>query len=238
MTSPLWRDLLEKSLVSGGETWYSQLHYGVMLYETLDEAHVAAEAENWTEYPRYAQLAREAFLRSVELKPSVWAYRCLFCIEQEAGNFDLAEQYYDRVFELEAAKVDFAFAVEYMTFLNRQGKFEKAWAIYESMPEHIRQTDRVMLCVAVTAIKLRKLDVIPAVFEREYADIREGETSLTDIWFEYNALKMALERGQGLDVQGEDLERLIDEAWETCPPPRAIDFRMSFSRDNRYRVEA
>ena len=70
------------------------------------------------------------------------------------------------------------------------------------------------------------------------ADIKEGETGLTDIWFEYNALKMAKERGLGDDIQGEALEKLIDEAWETCPPPKAIDFRMSFSRRNRYRVQA
>ena len=34
------------------------------------------------------------------------------------------------------------------------------------------------------------------------------------------------------------LEDLIDEAWDKCPPPAEIDFRMSFSRVNRYRVEA
>ena len=149
----------------------------------------------------------------------------------------MAEYYYDKVFELEAATVDFAFAAEYMTYLNKQGKFEKAWTIYESMPEDIRKPDLMMLCAANAAIKLRKLDFIPSVFEREYADIREGETSLTDIWFEYNALKMAKERGLPEDISGEALEVLIDEAWDNCPPPKAIDFRMSFSRENRYRLE-
>lgn len=237
MTSGPWREILEKSIANGGETWYSQMHYGVMLYEAMDEAHIASVAAQWPEYPEYTERARQAFLRSIELTPSVWAYRCLFCIEQEEGNFDLAEQYYDQVFALNAASLDFSFAAEYMTYLNKRGKYDKAWRIYECMPERIRNADRVMLCAGVTAIKLRKLDFIPAVLDREYADIREGETSLTDIWFEYNALKMAKERGLGDDIQGEALERLIDEAWDNCPPPTAIDFRMSFSRENRYRME-
>ena len=93
-----------------------------------------------------------------------------------------------------------------------------------------------MLCASQTAIKLRKMDFIPKVFEREYADIREGESFLTDIWFEFCALKMAKERGLPDDINGEELKALIDEAWDTCPPPKAIDFRMSYDRKNKYRV--
>lgn len=238
MVSDKWRGILEKSIKNGEETWYSLMHYGVMLYEAMDHEHIASVAANWPEYPKYTEMARQTFLRSVEIQPSVWALRCLFCIEHAEGNDELAEQYYDRAFELEASKVDFAFAAEYMTYLNQKGKYEKAWALYRSMPENIRQCDRMMLCAAMTAIKLRKIDFIPAVFEREYADIREGENSLTDIWFEYCALKMARERGLGDEVQGEELEKLIDEAWDTCPPPAAIDFRMSFSREHGYRIES
>ena len=238
MVPKKWLAILEDSIKASGETWYNMMHYGVMLYENLDDEHIAAVACNWPEYPKYVEMAKNAFLRSIELEPSVWAYRCLSCIAQEEGNDEMAEYYYDKVFELEAATIDFAFAAEYMTYLNKMGKYEKSWAIFESMPENIKNVDRMMLCASNAAIKLRKLDFIPAVFEREYADIREGETSLTDIWFEFNALKMAKERGLGDDIQGEELEALIDEAWDACPPPRAIDFRMSFSRVNRYRVEA
>ena len=238
MTSSKWRELLEKSIENGGESWYSMLHYGVMLYEAMDEEHIASVAAKWPRYPEFTEKARQAFLRSVELKPSVWAYRCLFCLEHEEGNDELAEQYYDRVFEQKAATVDFAFAAEYMKFLNEKGKYEKAWALFSSLPEDIRNRDRIVLYAAVTAMKLRKIDFLATVFEREYADIREGETSLTDIWFEYCALKMAKERGLGTDIQGEELEKLIDEAWDTCPPPSAIDFRMSFDRKNRYRMES
>ena len=125
------------------------------------------------------------------MNPSVWALRCLFCNERDAGNDELAESYYDKVFEMDAARIDFCFTAEYMDYLNSRKKYEKSWKIYSCLPENIRRVDRMMLCAAQAAIKLRKFEFVGTVFEREYADVREGESSLTDIWFEYSALKFA-----------------------------------------------
>lgn len=237
MVDEKWMAILEQSIANGGESWLSMLHYGVMLNEMMDRRHVAREASLWGQYGVYREKARKALERSVELCPSVWALRCLFCIADEEKNDALAEQYYDQVFQMEASTVDFAFAAEYMLWLNSKGKYEKAWDLYNRMPENIQKAERMLLTVAQTAIKLRKLDVIEKVFEHgEYADIREGESSLTDIWFEYCALKMAAERGIA-DPQGDVLEKLMDEAWDTCPPPAEIDFRMSFDRQRKYRME-
>jgi len=239
MVAPKWMRLLEESLNrENGETWYSRMHYGVMLNEMMDRGHVAWEASRWGRYGEYRARAREAFERSLELEPSVWALRCLFCIADEEGDDALAEKYYDRVFELDAATVDYAFASEYMGWLNRKGKYQKAWDLYQSMPEPIRQQERMILHAALTAVRLRNLDYLrDVVFVRsEFACIREGETALTDIWFEYSALKLAAARGIE-NPQGEILDKLIDEAWDICPPPAEIDFRMSFDRASNYRVE-
>lgn len=237
MVDEKWMALLEKSIREGGENWYSMLHYGVMLNEMMDRRHVSTEASRWGQYDAYRAKAKKALERSVELKPSVWALRCLFCIANEEKNDVLAEQYYDQLFTMADATVDFAFAAEYMRWLNGKAKYEKAWALYVRMPEAIQNAERMMLNAAQTAIKLRKLDMIEKVFAHgEYADIREGECSLTDIWFEYCALKLAQQRGIP-DPQGEVLEDLMDEAWEKCPPPAAIDFRMSFDRARKYRME-
>jgi len=135
------------------------------------------------------------------------------------------------------AYVDSAFAVEYMLYLLTRKKYQKAWDLYESLPEHMKQVDRLLLCAAKAAIKLRKLDFVEEVFTREFAVIREGEATLTDVWFEYSALKLAKERGMGDDVRGEVLADLMEEAWNICPPPRSIDFRMSYSKTNKYRME-
>ncbi len=237
MVPKKWLHILEDSIGAMGETWYNQLHYGVMLYENLDDEHIASVACNWPEYPKYRQMAKEAFLRSVELEPSVWAYRCLSCIAQEEEEWILAEYYYDKAIELNAASLDFAFAAEYMILLNGREKYEKAWAFYQTLPDHIRNIDRMLLCAAATAIKLRKLDFVEPLFHREYAGIKEGETSLTDIWFEYNALLLAKKRGLDNNLSPELLQQLKDEAWDTCPPPMGIDFRMSISKKEGYRAE-
>lgn len=237
MVSEKWMKILEKSLKNGGETWYSMLHYGVMLNEMMDRTHVAYDASRWGKYPEYRELARKAFEKSVELQPSVWALRCLACLANEEKNEALTEEYYDKTFALPAVTVDFAFAAEYMKWLNNKGKYEKAWALYQSMPENIQNAERMLLNAAQTAIKLRELETIEKVFAHgEYADIREGECSLTDIWFEYCALKMAAERGIE-NPQGDVLDQLIDEAWDKCPPPYEIDFRMSYDRVKKYRME-
>ena len=49
------------------------------------------------------------------------------------------------------------------------------------------------------------------------------------------ALKMAKERGI-VDLTPEKLDELIDEAWEKCPPDYSIDFRMSYNRQHKYRI--
>lgn len=237
MVSEKWMHLLEASLQNGGKSWYSLLHYGVMLGEMMDRQHVSYDASRWGQYPHYRALARRAFESSIALMPSVWAYRCLACLAAEEGDDVQTEQYYDKVFSLPAATVDFAFAAEYMRFLNAKGKYEKAWALYTSLPESMQNVECLLILAAQTAVKLRRLDTVEKAFAYgEYADIREGESSLTNIWFEYCALKMAREHGIA-DPQGEVLDQLIDEAWDTCPPPLAIDFRMSYERKNKYRIE-
>ncbi|MBE6730835.1 MAG: DUF5107 domain-containing protein [Ruminococcaceae bacterium] len=235
MVSPKWMKLLENSL-ENNKTWYSLYHYGVMLAEMMERRKISSEASRWGKYPEFREKAIAAFEESVKLQPSVWALRCLFSMANEKGDYEAAEKYYDEVFKLPAATVDFAFAGEYMGWLNRHGKYQKAWDLYTSMPENIQNAERLLLTSAQTAIKLKKLEQIEKVFAHgEYADIREGECTLTDIWFEYNALKMAKERGIE-DPDNNILADLIDEAYDTCPPPKEIDFRMSFDRKNKYRI--
>lgn len=237
MVSEKWMKLLENSLENGGETWYSLLHYGVMLGEMMDRSHTAYEASRWGKYSEYRELARRALEKSVTLRPSVWALRCLGWLANEEDNDVQTEKYYDWAFTLPEVTVDFSLAAEYMKWLNSKKKYEKAWALYQKMPVSIQNAERMLLNAAQTAIKLREMDTIEKIFSHgEYADVREGECSLTDIWFEYCAVKLARERGIE-NPQGDILNQLIEEAWDRCPPPYAIDFRMSYDRKKKYRME-
>lgn len=236
MVSEPWYRIAKEAVEKGEASWNLLFHIGVMLYEKMDELNYVSEASCWPEYEKYALLAKEAFLKSIEIQPSVWAYRCLFCIERDAENFDQAEYYYDKVFEMEAATVDYEFAAEYMHFLNGRHKYEKAMTIYNSLPEEIQNQERMIIRMAQTAVKLDKLELVEKCFDKTYAGIKEGETSLTTIWFEYCARKMAKERGIENPTK-EQIEELADEAWDLCPPPKNLDFRMSYDKKKKYRME-
>ena len=240
MVSPEWMKLLEESLDRpGGRNWYSLLHYGNMLFEFWNDTVTADEAVNWpeSEQKRYEALAEEAWKESDRLRPNVWARRNLARLELARDNYASAEAYYDSVFELPASTIDFAFCAEYMDQLCRRGQYEKAWSIYDSMPDQIRNADRVSIHAAVCAVKTCRLDIAEELIMRDHATIREGENSLTDMWFELCAKKMAA--AEGIDPAALDkaeLEKLKEKAEEDCPPPRSIDFRMSYDKKNKYRV--
>ena len=114
-------------------------------------------------------------------------------------------------------------------------KYSKAWQLYLNLPDNCKTVDRVKISIATAALKLGELEYLNTFFNEEHYDIREGEASLTDVWFEYCALKMAKERG--IENPSNDvLEALIDEAWDIYPPRKDIDFRMSSDKKHRYRV--
>ncbi|MBQ9116996.1 MAG: hypothetical protein IJY04_08220, partial [Clostridia bacterium] len=155
---------------------------------------------------------------------------------EQRGDRSAAENYYDLAMRCEGACDDFGLPAEYLGFLSKGRRYEKLWQIYSSLPDNCKNADRVKIFAAVAAVKLDQLGYLEAFFAEEHYDIREGETSLTDIWFEFCARRMAKERGiQPLSDTA--LDALIDEAWDTCPPDPEIDFRMSFDKKNRYRVQ-
>ena len=69
----------------------------------------------------------------------------------------------------------------------------------------------------------------------DHYDIQEGETTPTDVWFEYCARKL-LEKDGIINPDEKTLESYIDRAWDECPPDPKIDFRMAKSKKNRYRI--
>ena len=232
MTGPKWYRLIEESTKrSGGRHWFSLLHLGVALYELTDTTKIATEAAKWEHRAACNEQARLAWEESAALRPSVWAYRNLALVAQEKGNMEAAEAYYEKVMEI--GFLDFALAVEYLKLLNAQEKFEKAWQIYQNLPLQMQQKDRLMIVAAKAALELGQLGFLENFFRCSHSDIREGENSLTDMWFTYSALRLAQERG----IQNPDLEALKEEAEDLCPPPRDIDFRMSLTKKNKYRVE-
>ena len=235
MISPEWRKLLEAGLEKeGGRNWLSLYHYGNMLFEAWDDAHPAAETVNWPDADRFARLAEEAWKASVSLTPNVWALRNLALLEHLRGNDEAAIACYDCIFELPASLSDFAFAAEYLGWLADLGQYEKARALYNRLPEHIKNADRTAINAARSALHTGDLEFVSSVIGRDHAVIREGETTLTDLWFELAARKLAANAGIS-DPSPEQLAKFRAEALVSCPPPSGIDFRMSYDENAQYR---
>ena len=252
MVSPKWIHLLEVSLdtapaasaavsphtdptAANGRTWYSLLHYGVAVYEYSDHTKLANAAYAETENVLQTQKARKAWQESIALCPNIWAYRNLAVLEKQCGNTALAETYYDSALQLEGVFDDYALVSEYMCFLAEQQNWTKIWSIFSNLPQNCREKDRIRITAAQAAVKLDQFEYLDLFFKEEHHDIREGEVSLTDIWFEFCARRIAKDRGIDFGDQ-EAMQALLDEVWDTCPPAAEIDFRMSFDRTLKYRI--
>jgi len=115
---------------------------------------------------------------------------------------------------------DRAFAEEYLCLLVEGGEFDKAWRVYESLPSDFAQGDRLRIIVGAAALALDKDDFMERLFETEFAVIREGEVAIIELWYRYNAKKLAAARG------GELTPEIVEEAKTRFPPPAHLDFRM------------
>jgi len=233
--STKWLPRLERAYRSEPNNWFAAYHYGVAVYERADNTRLASMSYDEKERREASEEAKGAWLRSAGAVGNPWAYRCLAVLEERAGNIKLAEAYYDLALMVRGWATDFAIGSEKLSFLIRHKRYHRAFQVYEALPEICKSRDRVKISAAVAAAKLGKLDYLDAFFAEEHYDIREGECSLTDVWFEYSARRLARERGMDL-LTSEELLELIAEAEESCPPPPSIDFRMSVDKNNKYRV--
>lgn len=231
MVSPKWLDRLRKA----PKTWYNRLHLGIAEYEWHNTEVVVNKSYDAAQSAQAEQLARQAWLESVACRENCWALRNLAMVERQAGRKAEAQAYYDRAVALPGAYADRALASEYLQYLIFCGEYQKAWDLYEKIPQNCKADDRISITAAKAALKLRKVAYLEAFFKAEHHAISEGETTLTDLWFGLCALRLAAQRGM-TDPSEQQLEALADEAWDLCPPDASIDFRMSLDRNNKYRI--
>ncbi|RED75799.1 DUF5107 domain-containing protein [Cohnella phaseoli] len=206
MVQDEWRELLETSLRTEdgrGRNWTAYLHYGVMLLE------VGKEEE-----------AKAAWETSLRLRPSAWAYRNLARLAVRQEDEERAAACYEQAYLLSNGFPDRAFAEEYLQLLVRRGEYERAWRLYESLPDELAGGDRIRIVVGAAALELGQDEYMQRLFETEFAIIREGEVLIIDLWYKYHATKLAQERGTELS------DALLTEAKAKFPPPGPIDFRM------------
>jgi len=199
-----WRALLEKSLtVQGGDHWYTYLHLGIML---LEEGHTARAAE--------------CFEKSNDRHPTFLAYRNLACIARREGDPRKAAEWYRKGFAVQWGAADMSFYAEYFRLLTELCEYREIWDIYSALPDALRLRQQLQRSVAKAALELSEYEYLESIFTVDFADIREGEAGLGEIWILYHARRIA-ER-EGLTVT----QALLERAEQEHPLPRRMDFRM------------
>lgn len=195
MVQDEWREPLSQ-VVKLKPNWFAWLQWGVWQLEHFDEAG-----------------AHYAWQQSITMQPNVWAHRNLAKLSERRNQFSAAEQHYVVAWALAVnlSAVDRgALAGELLRLLIETKQFRKAASFYEGLPADVQQHERVQLAYAEVALAMGNLDAVEAVLQREFANIREGEVSLTDLWFRLWAQR------DGTSMA---------EARKNHPAPKAIDFR-------------
>ncbi|MDO4274970.1 MAG: DUF5107 domain-containing protein [Eubacteriales bacterium] len=202
---PLLKESLEKSQGCHYLTW---LHLGVMEYERGNRK---AGAEAWE--------------NSLKLCPSPFTLRNLAWDRRLDGDMDKAVELMKGAVEKEDNGIDKIFSEEYMDLLLENGKFGQAWAYYQKLPEERKKGERLTLQAALAGVELKEYSFVEKVLSREFACIREGDNSLTDLFTRYHVLKKLDEPENTMTLK--EAQEYVEK---NCIPPKEIDFRMFVKR--------
>lgn len=205
LVQPEWRELLASSLARpGGRHAWSLLHLGVMALEAGDEA-----------------AAERAWRDGIALHPTAWAWRNLGTLARRREDWPAGETAYAAAWALadaldEPARI--ALAREVMQLHLLAGHAAAATAFYDRLAPFAQDDDGVQLTRARAALATGDLATVESVLQRDFAQIREGELSLSELWFGLWERRTAGDR----PLRAEE-HRAVRQAH---PLPRRIDFRL------------
>jgi hypothetical protein len=161
-----------------------------------------------------------AWERSLQLEPSPYAHRDLAVLAREDGDEQKASDLW-----LTAAGVApelLPLAIECAKSLYLAKRYKDLLAFVASRPALIRDHGRLRLWSAMASLAIGDLESVCRYFQGEcdIANIREKETSLSDLWFGYHEQRLSRDRGVPIT---EDLRRHVRSEF---PPPMRFDFRL------------
>jgi hypothetical protein len=102
-------------------------------------------------------------------------------------------------------------------------RFSELSQFADALPPDVRSTGRLRLLRAMAALEQGDLESVATYFEGDVdiANIREKETTLSDLWFGWQEQRVARERGVSID---DDIRKLVRREF---PPPVRFDFRLN-----------
>ncbi len=197
-TSRRWLPLL-----AAADGWLPKLHLGVVLAHAGDQ-----------------QGATDAWEGSLADEPTAWAWRNLAILAKAEGDLALAVRRYHASVALRG---DLApLKRELVDVLLAAGDGVQALAVIEAAPAEQRCLGRFRLAEIRAALLTGDLDRAGRILEEGVVlpDVREGEPTLHEVWFDYQVALAAREQRRPVD------DDLAAQVRATVPIPEHLDFRM------------
>lgn len=196
--------LLEQAIEDNGErNWMAWYHLGLIRYHAGDQAG-----------------AKQAWQRSLAWVWTPWAVRNLAYIARLEGDLDQAA---DLILEAHRAAPEIVpLAVECGRYMIESSQPKDWLDVVKEMSASQRSNGRIRLLEAQASLLVGDLETVDRFFKDGVivADLREGEGSLTDLWFDFQAKRVSIAEDIPLD------EDLIRKVKENVPVPESIDFRL------------
>jgi len=165
--------------------------------------------------------ARHAWEQSLAQAQTPWALRNLAVLALEEERSDEAADLYVAAHRLRPALLPLAVECgRTLIEVERPGQW---LALLADLPAPLRAVGRIRLLEAQAALAVGDLKRVERVFaDRPVVDdLREGEVSLSHLWFEYHERCLSATENVPVD------EALRARVRREFPVPRDMDFRMS-----------
>jgi hypothetical protein len=205
LVQPAWRQRLEDAVGGGKEAgWFAWYHLGIM-------RHHAGDREG----------ARCAWEVSLEKARTPWATRNLAVLAWEEGRVGEAAELYTEACHLAPALPPLA--AECGRFLIEADRPREWLALLPELDPSIRAVGRIRLLEAQAALAVGDLECVERILAEKPAvvDMREGEVSLSQLWFGYHEQRLSAAENVAID------DALRARARRECPVPQEFDFRMA-----------
>ena len=198
MCQPEWTEQLKKAVQQKDrDNWFAWLQLGLNTFIEKD-------------YER----AQAMLQRSIEQKPSAWAYYALSILHRDMGSHEQEVNCMCKAWALRGD--DISLAKQTLRCLYENRCFAKLRQLYEDMSPALQEEPRCLVYYAFALLEQEDIPGAEAILYRDggilIPDIRECETITLDLW-------VAIEK-----KKAQKAGKTFDES--TMQPPRFADFRM------------
>lgn len=198
-----WEYLLADSIRKGGSKhWYGYYQYGVILA-----------------YAGKTKQAEDAFDQSIQCALNPWALRSKAVLRSfDEDDIKAADLLVEAVRMLPEPHI----AKEALQALHKAGKPQELIDLYNELPKSVQEIGRLKVLLIEALLDTEDTAGAKHILDGkiELTDVREGEVTLTDLWFRMTAMIQSQESGTKLD------EVLLEQVKKESTPPAHLDFRM------------